>query len=112
MPCKTKVGEIRLNLPVEEAYKKRTKLWVICIPTLDLCAQGSEKAEARKNLREVSSLFFETCFENGTLFEVLKDSGLSQKSINVTATTARDDGYIDIAIPLDFGRRSGRKAMN
>ena len=106
MPDKEEAGVVRLTLPVEMFFRKRTKLWVIGIPALDVWSQGCDEEEAWKHLVEVASIFFEDCREHGTLFEVLQDCGFSAKELLTKPTTKQGDSHLEIALPLRLvGRR-------
>ena len=59
-----------------EIYKDGETGWYVSqCPALAVCSQGGDRKEARKNLIEATELVLETCFESGTLFEVLRDCG-------------------------------------
>jgi len=77
MPEELRTGVVELSFPVELLYRKRTKLWVIGIPILDLWTQGSHKQEAWENLWEAVSIFFEECAESEHLPEVLEKCGFT-----------------------------------
>lgn len=51
--------------------------FVASFPALDVSSQGRTKGEAESNLIEATQLFLESCFELGTLDEVLKGCGFS-----------------------------------
>ena len=55
--------------------KEKSGMYVSYCPALDLCSQGKTEKEARKNIIEATRLFIESCFEDGTLNEVLHESG-------------------------------------
>lgn len=66
----------------------RRKKWVTaCCPVLDVCSQGSDEADALRNLTEALEAFITTCFEMGTLSQVLDECGFA---------------------PVEQGRRPGR----
>lgn len=50
-----------------------------CFP-LDVCSQGDTEEEAANNLNEAIQIFLSTCYEMGTLNEVLKECGLTAVS--------------------------------
>jgi predicted RNase H-like HicB family nuclease len=103
-----KNGSLKLILPVERQFKKRTRLWVLGISALDLWAQGATVHEARQHLDEVVSLFFEDCLEAGTLFDVLQDCGfeLGSPQPAVLHKKQEPDTPFGITLPLlATGRR-------
>ena len=52
--------------------------WVAFSPVLDLYSQGDTKAEALQNVHEAVSLFLGTCYEQGTLNQVLQERGFQR----------------------------------
>ena len=52
--------------------------WVAFSPVLDLYSQGDTKEEALRNIHEAVSLFLGTCYEQGTLNQVLRERGFQQ----------------------------------
>ena len=50
-----------------------------CDP-LDVCSQGDTEKEAIANLDEAVQIFLSTCYEMGTLNDVLKECGLTPLS--------------------------------
>ena len=55
--------------------KQEGKWYIASCPILDIHSQGTTEAKAKNNLIEALQLFFESCFERGTLDQVLKESG-------------------------------------
>ena len=60
-------------VPVE--VREEGAYFVTVCPPLDVCSQGDTEEAALVNLGEALHLFVESCFERGTLDEVLKDCG-------------------------------------
>ena len=54
-----------------------TGLYVSHCDPLDVCSQGDTEEEAVENLIEAVQIFLSTCYEMGTLNEVLKECGLT-----------------------------------
>lgn len=48
-----------------------------CCPALDVYSQGETPLEAKQNLIEALHGFISTCFEMGTLEQVMKECGFS-----------------------------------
>ncbi len=69
--------EIRVQFSAKLPVKitKRKKWVVASCPILDVHSQGENERKARNSLRNALSLFFISCFERGTLDEVLKNCG-------------------------------------
>ncbi|MGU9951876.1 MAG: type II toxin-antitoxin system HicB family antitoxin [Gammaproteobacteria bacterium WSBS_2016_MAG_OTU1] len=55
--------------------KEKPGMYVSYCPALDVYSQGKTIAEAKKNIIEATTLFIESCFEGGTLSDVLHESG-------------------------------------
>ena len=65
-------------------------------------SQGKTENKALENLIDALSLCFISCFERGTLFEVLKECGFAPAS---TKPRKRDfDKYIDVPIPFEVNK--------
>ena len=62
-----------IELPVK--LTKGEKWHVASCPILDVHSQGDTVEEAKSNLTEALTLFFLSCFERGTLDEVLRECG-------------------------------------
>jgi predicted RNase H-like HicB family nuclease len=99
---KTQKVRIEMTAKLPITLKKKAKTYVSCCPLLDVYSQGKTKKEAEKNLVEALSLFFISCFERGTLDDVLKECGFeplmpSQDQLYGTLKSGR---YIDVPIPF------------
>lgn len=64
-----------MNIPVD--VNREGEMYISCCPPLDVYSQGSTEDEAIRNLIEACQVFVESCFERGTLEQVLKDCGFS-----------------------------------
>lgn len=87
------------RLPFE--VQKSDNYYISNCPVLDVYSQGKNEEEAKLNLIEALSLFFVSCYERGTLDDVLKECGFvpakpskRQKKI--------DANYIDVQIPFSI----------
>ncbi|MCK4560229.1 MAG: type II toxin-antitoxin system HicB family antitoxin [Calditrichia bacterium] len=67
--------QFETKLPV--VFKEEENYVIACCPILDVISQGDDKEKAKKNLSEALFLFFITCYEKGTLDEVMKDCGFT-----------------------------------
>lgn len=65
---------IKLEL---EAFieKERPGMYVSHCPALDLYSQGDTLVEAKKNIKEATELFIQSCIMRNTLTEVLTECG-------------------------------------
>ena len=50
--------------------------WFMSNDALDLVAQGESEENALANFREVVTLFVESCYRRGTVYDVLNESGV------------------------------------
>jgi len=76
-------------------------VFVACCPIFDVYSQGDTEEEAKKNLVEALTGFIITCFEMGTLSEVLRSSGFSPTE-KLESEEPEDQGVNFINIPLPF----------
>jgi predicted RNase H-like HicB family nuclease len=73
--------EVSLKIPVQFQFelpigvKKQGKWFISWCPVLDLYSQGETREKAVENIIEAVQLFVLSCFERGTLDEVLKQQG-------------------------------------
>ena len=65
----------QLRVPIIIEKDTDINKYVATCPVLDVWSQGSTKKKAEKNIREAVSLFLLSCFERGTLNEVLVECG-------------------------------------
>ena len=66
---------VTMELGLPETVRRRGKWYVSsCLP-LDVHSQGRTREEARRNLVEALTEFLLSCFERGTLNEVLREAG-------------------------------------
>ena len=61
------------NMPI--CVKEENNWYIASAPIFDVHSQGKSRKEAVGNLGEALTLFFSSCFERGTLDEVLKQCG-------------------------------------
>ena len=84
-------------LPIK--IKKKPGIYISSCDVFDVHSQGYTEAEARKNIGEAVRLFISSCFERGTLEDVLKECGF-----RVVSTPFRkkpsDKDFITVPIPF------------
>ncbi len=61
-----------MQLPIKLSRKE--KWYLASCPVLDIYSQGVSETKAKENLGEAIQLFLVSCFERGTLDQVLKES--------------------------------------
>lgn len=68
-------NQIQFDLKVTFDVKQDEVGFVSHCPEFDVFSQGETEESAIENLHEALELFIETCFEYGTLLDVLRESG-------------------------------------
>jgi len=87
-----------ISLPVR--IEKKEEYFVACCPVLDIWSQGETHNKTQANIKEAIQLFFTSCYERGTLFQVLKDSGFSVSKKTLQPKAIK--GFEQMDIPLPF----------
>jgi predicted RNase H-like HicB family nuclease len=97
--------EVILRLPY---LCNREQEWVVAsCPALNIRSQGRTEEEAREHLREEVELFMDYCFRGGTLNEVLREAGLTERpdergrAISETSS-AETDRIMDFRMPRQW----------
>jgi len=90
--------QFEAKLPI--VFKEEENYVIACCPILDVMSQGDDREEAKKNLSEALFLFFITCYEHGTLDEVLKDSGFTFSPDVHVDEIHPDHEILDLHFPL------------
>jgi predicted RNase H-like HicB family nuclease len=94
-----------MKLPVN--IFKEGSVYVSCCPIFDVYSQGDTEEEAKNNLVEALTGFILTCFEMGTLSEVLRNSGFTPaEEIEIEELDDNDLNFIDIPLPFMY-RKNG-----
>jgi predicted RNase H-like HicB family nuclease len=88
---------IQFSLRVPAAVRQEGKWFYSSCPVLDVHSQGLSKEEALGNLIEALQLFVESCFERGTLDQVLRESGFSPVH---QQRVVEGDSYLDVPVTL------------
>ena len=78
--------------------------YVSSCAVLDVWSQSNSKKEAEKNIREAISLFIISCFERGTLDQVLKECGFSPSysAKPVKGPKPNDTQAVKVEIPFNI----------
>ena len=93
------MGEIHIKVQ----FRAEARVWkdegefVSHCPALDVHSQGETEQEALENLFEATQLFVLSCFERGTLNQVLKESGFE---LSQTEDMREGDHMVNIPIQL------------
>ncbi|MBI5524456.1 MAG: type II toxin-antitoxin system HicB family antitoxin [Desulfarculus sp.] len=100
--------QMTLRVPVE--IKKRGKWFVATCPVLDVVTQGETAEKAKKNLEQALTLFLVSCFERGTLEEVLSQCGFRPSLIATPSVPKKPVGreeYLNVPIPFLVNHAAG-----
>ncbi len=97
---------IVFKLPIQ--IKEDEVGYVSSCPALDVWSQGNTKKEAEKNIKEAVSLFIISCFERGTLDQVLKECGFnpSHSTKRIKAQKPNGTRTVEVQIPFNVSNRS------
>jgi predicted RNase H-like HicB family nuclease len=91
--------QFQMKVPVR-VYKGEADFVAHC-PIFDVSSQGKTHGEAKKNLVEAMVLFITSCYEMGTLYDVLKDCGFKPGSrITEKICLKKDQELINIPLPF------------
>jgi len=84
------------HLPIK--IKKKGKWFIACCEVLDVITQGESKIKAKENLEEAVGELIATCYEMGTLDEVLKESGFTLVKPHKKSKPTKDE--LSVKVPL------------
>lgn len=95
--------QVIFNVQLPAQVKKSGKWFMSSCPVLDVHSQGETEKKALDNLIEAVRLFLVSCFERGTLDEVLRDCGFKPLAVK-GAIKAQPFPlkYRSINVPLPF----------
>ena len=94
--------QIIISIDLPGMVKKSGEYYISSCPVLDVHSQGETQEKALKNLKEALTLFFASCFERGTLHEVLKNCGfklIEKREFKIQPFPRK---YKTLKIPLPF----------
>ena len=98
-------AKVEFTLPVEVCEADDGGAYHVSVcPPLDVLSQGETEEAALANLAEALRLFVESCFERGTLEEVLKDCGFVPSRNNHKVA----EGKRVVRVPLPLIAQAGR----
>ena len=94
---------LRVEFTVPAEVREEGAYYVSACPSLNVCSQGATEEAALVNLAEALHLFMESCFERGTLEEVLKDCGFRPDSSDLEPA----EGQRMVRVPLPLVAQAG-----
>jgi predicted RNase H-like HicB family nuclease len=95
-------ASVEFTLPAR--VRKKGKWFVSSCDPLDVHSQGRTREEAERNLQDALSSFLSSCFERGTLDDVLRESGFVARA----GRPSKRSGARSIAVPVSFSVRRAR----
>lgn len=94
--------QVTFNVKLPALVKLEDGQFISVCPILDVYSQGETKERALANLQEALRMFFISCFERGTLHQVLKDCGFTPLHSRVEHVEPFPSQYEEIDLPLPF----------
>ena len=76
----------RMDVPVE--FHLEGEAWIASCPLLDVASHGENRKEAQAMLGEALGAFLFTCYDMGTLDEVLRECGFEASTENRYSATS------------------------
>jgi len=100
---------IQIQLPFD--IEKKNDWYISSCDVLDVHSQGKTKDEAKHNLGEALFLFFLSCFERGTIDEVLKDCGFVFEVKQTSEIKEVKRPHLDVKIPFGIRETSNSNEL-
>ena len=102
--------QFEMKVPVE--IFKDGSVYVSYCPIFDVYSQGDTEEDAKKNLIEALTGFIITCYEMGTLSEVLRNSGFSpSEKLELDEPEDNDLNFIDIPLPFMYKKNDSIECL-
>ena len=102
--------QIIFNVELPAQVKREGKWYISCCPILDVCSQGETKEKALNNLIEALRLFLISCFERGTLDEVLRECGFEPVDVKGPIKEKPfPKRFESVNVPLPFYLKGGQR---
>lgn len=98
----------KFEFGLEASVKKEGKWYISSCEALDIHSQGMTESKAVSNLAEALKLFVESCWERGTLDEVLKASGFTP--VKIEGKRESRSRQLIINVPLSLISRQNAPA--
>ncbi len=96
-------AKMHVEFTVPAEVRQEGAYFVAGCPPLDVFSQGESEESALVNLAEALQLFVESCYERGTLEEVLKDCGFKPAGNN---SSVKESGRM-VRVPLPLVAQVG-----
>jgi len=94
-------ASIHFEVQVPIKIFREDNLFISHCPVFDVSSQGDTQDEAKQNIIEALTGFLITCYEMGTLSEVLKECSFKPGKLQDSSGLCEDDmSFIDIPLPF------------
>ena len=103
------VGSIQFRVKVPFDLKQEGGWYIASCCLLDVHSQGHTDDQAVRNLIEAIQLFLETCYELGTLEQILKDCGFHAASKKAPPESG-NERMLDIPFPALIANKKNAEA--
>ncbi|MDE2977273.1 MAG: hypothetical protein OXU63_07105 [Acidobacteriota bacterium] len=85
---------VHFSLAVPVDFHLEGEAWIASCPLLDVASHGSNRQEAQEMLGEALGAFLFTCYDIGTLDEVLRDCGFEASAENRYSAASTTDRLV------------------
>ena len=89
--------QVKFDMRVPALVKQEGELFVAHCAALDVTSQGPSEQKALSNLVEALQLFIETCYEMGTIDQVLKEHGFHPGDVDENVD---ESGWLNVPLSL------------
>lgn len=93
-------GTVQFKLDMSVTVHKEGEWLVAISPGFDVASQGKTESEALRNLVEAVQAFVVTCFEMGTLNQVLLDAGFHPVVAKPNKKATTSERMVEVPLPL------------
>ncbi len=105
--------DVTVEFKLPARIKKRGRWFISSCPVLDVHSQGETRQRAEENLIDALTSFLVSCYERGTLEEVLREAGFTpSKSRKGRTSRSASHESVVVSLPFMIERRSGRVASS
>src|SRR5260370_28158812 len=94
--------EVTIEFTLPARIRKKGRWFISSCRPLDVHSQGATRDEAQKNLVDALTSFFISCYERGTLDEVLRESGFVPSKSNSGWPVRHSPKEDSVVFPLPF----------
>jgi predicted RNase H-like HicB family nuclease len=91
---------VQFTLPA--SFRKRGNWYISSCPSLDVHSQGKTRSEAEQNLVDALGSFLISCYERGTLDEVLRNAGFVPAPASHRTQPKQAARGVTVTVPLPF----------